>query len=66
MPQVERVKLVSLSREAARLTIVYPGPTEQLADALSRAGLFLYKQDGEWTVSTEPAPPNVPGGAFER
>jgi hypothetical protein len=66
MPQVERVKLLSLSREAARLTIVYPGPTEQLAAALTQAGLFFYKQDGEWTVSTEPAPPSVPDGAFAR
>jgi hypothetical protein len=66
IPQVERVKLVSLSREAARLTIVYPGPTEQLAAALTQSGLFFYKQDGEWTVSTEPAPPSVPDGAFAR
>lgn len=53
LPQLDRVKLVSLSRDAARLTIVYPGPTEQLAAALVQAGLYLSKQNGEWVISSE-------------
>ncbi len=53
LPQIDRVKLVSLSRDAARLTIVYPGPTEQLAAALVQAGLYLSKQNGEWVISSE-------------
>ena len=53
LPQLDRVKLVSLSRDAARLTIVYPGPTDQLAAALVQAGLYLSKQNGEWVISSE-------------
>lgn len=53
LPQLDRVKLVSLSREAARLTITHPGPTDQLATTLAQAGLYLSKQNGEWVASTE-------------
>ena len=66
VPQVESTKLISLSREAARVTIVYPGPPDQLGAALGQAGLYLYKQDGEWTVSTQPSPGNEADGALAR
>ena len=63
LPQLDRVKLVSLSRDAARLTIVYPGPTDQLAAALVQAGLYLSKQDGEWVISSEPPRVDQQSGA---
>ena len=63
MPQLDRVKLVSLSRDAARLTIVYPGPTDQLAAALVQAGLYLSKQNGEWVISSEPPRVDQQSGA---
>lgn len=63
LPQLDRVKLVSLSRDAARLTIVYPGPTDQLAAALVQAGLYLSKQNGEWVISSEPPRVDQQSGA---
>ena len=63
LPQLDRVKLVSLSRDAARLTIVYTGPTDQLAAALVQAGLYLSKQDGEWVISSEPPRVDQQSGA---
>ena len=75
LPQVQSVTLQSITREEARLTIVYPGNTEQLSSALAQSGLYLRDQDGEWVITTdasasEPAgaeqPRDEPGAAADR
>lgn len=62
LAQVDRVKLISITREQAQLSITYPGNTDQLAAALGQKGLFLRKVDSGWIVATEPQALNaVPG-----
>lgn len=66
LPQVQSVTLQSITREEARLTIVYPGNTEQLSSALAQSGLYLRDRDGEWVITTDASAFSQPGGAAER
>jgi hypothetical protein len=63
LPQVQSVTLHSITREEARLTIVYPGNTEQLSSALARSGLYLRDQDGAWVITTDASVSNPSGAA---
>jgi uncharacterized protein DUF2066 len=53
VPQVERVRLQSLTREQAVVDIVFPGNFEQLTGALARSGLALRSDNGAWMLSTD-------------
>ena len=66
LPQVQSVTLQSITREEARLTIVYPGNTEQLASALAQSGLYLRDQDSAWVITTDASLSNQPSGASAR
>src|SRR5512132_1141265 len=66
LPQVQSVTLQSITREEARLTIVYPGNTEHLSSALAQSGLYLRDRDGEWVITTDALAFSQPGGAAER
>jgi hypothetical protein len=66
LPQVDRVRLISITREQAKLTIDYPGTTDQLAADLAQKGLFLRKLDREWVITTEPQALNAGGESAAR
>jgi hypothetical protein len=66
LPQVQSVTLQAITREEARLTIVYPGNTEQLTSALAQGGLYLCDRDGVWVITTDASVSGQPGGAAER
>jgi hypothetical protein len=63
---VQSVTLHSITREEARLTIVYPGNAEQLSSALTQSGLYLRDQDGAWVITTDASLSNQPSGAAAR
>jgi hypothetical protein len=66
LPQVQSVTLQSITREEARLTIVYPGDAEQLSSALAQSGLYLRDQGGAWVITTGASVPSQPSGAATR
>jgi Uncharacterized protein conserved in bacteria (DUF2066) len=66
LAQVQGVTLQSITREEARLTIVYPGNTEQLSSALAETGLYLRDEDGQWVITTDASLSNQPSGAAAR
>jgi hypothetical protein len=66
LAQVQSVTLQSITREEARLTIVYPGNTEQLSSALAESGLYLRDEDGQWVITTDASLSNQPSGAAAR
>ena len=66
LPDIQSVTLQSITREEARLTIVYPGNTEQLSSALAQTGMYLRDQDGAWMITTDASMPNQPSGAAAR
>jgi hypothetical protein len=56
IPGIERVDLVLISPERARLNIVHTATVEELANQLDRVGLALRQSDGEWTLEPRSAP----------
>ena len=63
LPQVERVQVVAVDREYATVAISYPGGADDLAAALSRRGLAMRSDNGQWLVSdaaTLPPPEELP------
>jgi hypothetical protein len=48
---ISRTEIVSLSREAAVLSLTFPGDEEQLAAALVQRDLALIQDGGAWTLS---------------
>ena len=49
-PQVERVDLLSVSRERAELRLTILGDTQRLAIALASRDLLLRDQGGTWEL----------------
>ena len=63
LPQVEQVQVVAVDREYATVAISYPGGADDLAAALSRRGLAMRSDNGQWLVSdaaTLPPPEELP------
>lgn len=48
---ISKTEIVSLSREAAVLSLTFPGDAEQLAAALVQRDLALVQDGGAWTLS---------------
>jgi hypothetical protein len=66
LPQVQSVTLQSITREEARLMIVYPGKTEELSSALAERGLYLRDRDGGWVITTDASISDQASGAAAR
>jgi hypothetical protein len=48
---IERVDLIVLSRNEARINLFYLGDPNQLKLALAQADLSLVEEEGSWTLS---------------
>jgi len=51
VPDMTRVRVIAMSRERARLQLVFAGDNERLLAALAQVGLGMQQQNGAWVLS---------------